>query len=561
MFDYSDATSIFSVFTFENVAMLIVFAAVNTLAMVYLARKFMQIIQQSGYVNSDYGKWVRRRDNIYVTRLDMIVLLSVLAYLIYSIALSFLDKTVVALTGFVFYIGFCFYYILSDFRRKSKSPLVLTTRIIRIFITYSIAYFVLSLAILFGAVAFGYLIKGNDIFMRVRFCVICLSPLLVPVFVRLANAINAPMERANNKKYVEKCKKTLAEHPDLIKIGITGSYGKTSVKEILKTLLSEKYSVLSTPLSYNTPLGICKTVKKLNDSYDVLIAEMGARHEGDIKELCDIVKPDYGIINGIVEHHMDTFVSLTQIKNTKFELYGGVRDGGAVIVTVDNENVVSMLDSCKGKELVLAGLNLSHKPHVYATDVKVSENGSAFTLHLGDKCVECTTALLGEHNVSNVLLAAALCDKLGMTADEISAGIARITPVKHRLEVLKNQNGVTVIDDSYNSNVDGTRAAIAVLGKFDGRKIIITPGMVELGRIEDQENFELGKRLASAVDIAILVGSHGAYRIRDGLLNSDFALNRIYMAKDLADATAHYAKISQSGDVVLFENDLPDKFS
>ena len=560
MFDYTDAGTVLSVFTAENVIALVIMAVVNMFFMNYLGRKFMQIIQQSGYVYADYIKWVRRRDNIYVTRIDMVVMLSVLAYLIYSIALSFLPAAVISATAFVFYVLFMALYIRSDFRRKSKCPLVFTTRLMRIYITYSLLFFVFSMLLLVGCTMLGYLIKGNDILLRVRYCLLCLSPLLVEVFVPLANAINAPMERANNRKYVEKCKKKLAEHPDLIKIGITGSYGKTSVKEILKTVLSEKYNVLATPLSYNTPLGICKTVKKLNDSHDVFIAEMGARHEGDIKELCDIVKPDNGIINGVIEHHMETFLSLSQIKKTKSELIRGVKDGGTVVLTTDNEHTLSMLDDCKNVNAVLAGVNTAPNPYVYATDIKVGGYGSTFTLHIGDKTVACSTVLLGEHNVSNILLAAALCDKLGLSPEEIAAGVARVRPVAHRLEVVRNANGVTVIDDSYNSNVNGTKAAIEVFGGFEGRKIIITPGMVELGRVEDHENFELGKRLAGKVDVAILVGVH-AYPIRDGLLSMDQPIGSIHMAKDLDDAVDYYKTISASGDVVLFENDLPDKFS
>ena len=561
MFDYSDTRTVFSVFTGENVTILIFIAAVNVLFMNYLARKFMQIIQQSGYVYADYIKWVRRRDNVYVTRLDMIVMLSVLAYLIYSIALSFVDAAITEPTAFVFYVLFMLLYLRSDFKRKSKSRLRFTARMLRVYLTYSILFSLLSLALLFGVSMLGFLFRENEILLRVKLCVLCLSPLFVQLFVPLANLINGPMERANNLKYVEKCKQKLSSYPDLIRIGVTGSYGKTSVKEILKTILSEKFNVFATPQSYNTPMGICKAVKKLGENVDVFIAEMGARHEGDIKELCDIVRPDHAIINGVIEHHMDTFSNIAQIKRTKAELVRGVKKGGTVVLTVDNEVTLSMKADADGVNVVTAGITIENSPDVYATDIVTSASGSSFMLHVGDGTVSCRTALVGSHNVSNVTLAAALCYRLGLTAEEIAAGIARVQPIKHRLEVMVNDRGVTVIDDSYNSNVSGTKAAIEVIEKFDGRKIIITPGMVELGRIEDAENYELGKRLAGAVDKALLVGNHGAYRIRDGLLSQGFSIDDIYMAKDLSDAIAYYDKISFKGDVVLFENDLPDKFS
>lgn len=561
MFDLQQATSAADIFSVEYFLILCVLSLANVCFLLIVSRKFMQIMQQSGYVFAGYRKWTARRGNIYITRLYMVVMLAVLAYLAYSIAFSFANASIIMQTAFIPYYIFLILYIRGDLKRNNKCPLVFTPRMIRLYITYAILTFCLSLGIFVGAAFLGLLISANDILYRVRFCLVCITPICVPVLVAVANMLNKPVENLNNAKYIDKCKKTLAEHKDLIKIGITGSYGKTTVKEILKTILSEKYSVLATPASYNTPMGICKTVKNLNSSYDIFIAEMGARHEGDIRELCNIVKPNFGIINGIVEHHMETFISLNQIKKTKFELVHGIEKGGKVIITCDNENTYSMKDSCDGVDILVAGLDTSKNPTVYATNVEVGTFGSKFTLHIGEKSVECITALLGAHNISNILLCACLCSELNMSIDQISAGIARIKPISHRLEVSINDSGVVILDDSYNSNVNGTKAALEVFSKFDGRKIVITPGMVELGKYEDRENYELGKRLASVIDYAILVGNYGSYRIRDGLLDAGFSLDNIYMAKDLDAASAHLKKMVKPKDVVLFENDLPDKFS
>ncbi len=562
MFVYDTASGLSGTFTTENFILLVVFALVNTTLLCYIARKFMQITQQSGYVNSEYRKWVRRRENVYIVRLGMVVMLSVLSYLIFSIAFSFGNADWVAPCGFAFYLVFVVVYILSDMSRKSKTPLVMTSRVIRLYATFALLTLIFNFALLCGLAALGALVYTNDILFRVRFCPMTVTPLTVPVFVSVANALNSPAERAISRKYVQKCKETLAARDDLIKIGVTGSYGKTSVKEILRTILSEKYNVLVTPFSYNTPLGICRAVKKLDDTYDVFIAEMGARHEGDIRELCDIVNPTFGVINGIVEQHLETFQSLEKIKKTKFELVDRLREnGGSVVITCDNENTLSMLGELGGVSVTLAGLDTSYSPEVYAENVKLTRDGTEFTLCFKDGKYECYCPLYGRHNVSNVVLAAAMAEKLGLTHGEIVAGIARLKPIKHRLEVSFPDNGVTVIDDSYNSNVDGTKAAVEVMNSFAGRKIIVTPGMVELGRIENRENYEFGRRLASVVDKAVLVGSHGAYSIRDGLLSEGFPLENIFMAKDLNDAMAHYRKTYEKGDVVLFENDLPDKFS
>ncbi len=561
MFNFSSLTALAEVFQTEYLLASAVIAIMNLILILPVTRKFMQIVQQSGYVCKEYFRWLYRRENIYFTRLVMIVMLSVLAYFIVSISLSFIWPQLIVWIAFLLYALFIYLYVKGDFKRKEKSPLVFTARIIRQYLTFALLFFAITFTLVLLSNVFAFFVKDKELLIILRLIIVCVTPLLVPVLVPLATLINKPMENANNQKYVKKCKQKLAENKNLIKIGITGSYGKTSVKEILKVMLCEKYSVLSTPASYNTPMGICKTVKHLNDSYDIFIAEMGARHEGDIKELCDIVPLDYGIISGIVEHHMETFLSLNQIKKTKFELVGGIKKAGAVIITSDNENTLSMKGSCGDVEVVTAGIDLTKNPDVYATDISVSPSGTSFNLCINGEVVPVHTVLLGSHSVSNVCLAAALCLKLGLTVEEICAGISRIRPVKHRLETFVNDRGITIIDDSYNSNVYGTKSALEVFQVFSGRKIILTPGMVELGRIEDFENTELGKRLAKVVDYAILIGSFGAYKIRDGMLSCGFELDNIFMAKDLDEASAHLAKISKPGDVVLFENDLPDKFS
>lgn len=553
--------TISDIFSSEYLLLIVSIAMINLIFALPLSRKYMQILQQSGYVKSEFLRWLARKDNVYLVRLAMVAMLSMLSYFIFSIAFAFVENEIIMYIGFVFYALFLAIYIRSDFKRKEKSPLVITKRVARLYITFSIIHFLITFGLLLLANVIGFLSKNNGVFLRVRFIIVCITPLLVPVSVILAALFNAPMEKLNNKKYVEKCRKTLSEYKDLIKIGITGSYGKTSVKEILKTMLSEKYKVLSTPASYNTPMGICKTVNKLNPTYDVFIAEMGARHEGDIKELCDIVHPSYAIVNGIIEHHMETFASLAKIIKTKAELIDEVSENGVAVLSSDNDNTSSLADKYKGKNIILAGVNTDKNPPVYASDIRSTGAGTEFILHVFGKTCDASTTLLGRHNVSNITLAAAICYKLGLTIEEIAAGIARIRPIKHRLEVSYNDLGMTVIDDSYNSNVSGTRAAIEVLSGFKGRKIIVTPGIVEMGRAQDYANFELGERLAGAVDIAILVGGINSYKIRDGMLKAGFPLDNIYIAKDLEDAKTYLKKHSLAGDVVLFENDLPDKFS
>ncbi|MBQ3572687.1 MAG: UDP-N-acetylmuramoyl-tripeptide--D-alanyl-D-alanine ligase, partial [Clostridia bacterium] len=411
--------------------------------------------------------------------------------------------------------------------------------------------------ILLNVMAFN--LKANSLLVRIRFSPICLMPMLVPVFVLLAYYITKPFEIVRQEKYIEKCTKKLKEHKGLIKIGITGSYGKTSVKRILCTILEEKYNVLATPSSYNTPMGICKSVKRLKPEHQVFIAEMGARHVGDIRKLAKIVEPDYAIINGIVGQHLESFGSLSAIKQTKYELVESM-PSGCVAYTVDSENTISLFDDCKLKT-IKAGITLDENPSVFAKEIAMNENGSTFILSVHGKEIKCHSALLGKHNISNICLAVAIAYEMGLSIFEISAGISRLTAVEHRLNVKKNANGITVIDDSYNCNTKGFDAALEVLSFFEGRKIVITPGMVELGSTEDMENFLLGKKLANACDVAVLVGRSSAYIIRNGLLECGFDPENIIQASTLDGAMKKLQQVLKAGDVILFENDLPDKFA
>lgn len=561
MMNYQGVTEFSQIFGSGFLIFAFVAALINTAIALILARKFMQIMQSSGYEKPPYDKWTYRKDNVYYIRLCMMVMLSFMAYLLFCVVFSYTQKQWNSYAGFTFYAFFAWMYIHFDFKRKNKSRLVLTARAVRLSVTFCIIYYLYTLLVLFLIQTIGYLVKDNYYFVDVRFGILCVTPLMIPVLVGGANFINKPFENANNKKYIERTKKTLKDADGLIKIGLTGSYGKTSVKEILKTILSVKYNVLATPASYNTPMGISKTVKRYDGTQDVFIAEMGARRVGDIKKLTDIVCPDYGIITGISNQHLETFGTLNAVSKTKYELSEGVKDGGTVVFAADNAVTMELAKVAKNEgriNVFTAGIN--ENADLYCENVVTGASGSDFTICFKEGKIDVKTSLIGRHNVSNIMVAVALSYKLGLSVSEIAEGISLLTPIRHRLEVTKNDKGVTIIDDSYNSNVDGTIAALEVFSGFEGRKIIITPGLVELGRMQDLENFRLGRRIAKVVDYAILIGGPNAYKIRDGLLEEDFLYERIKICPTLDDGVKFLSEISEEGDVVLFENDLPDKF-
>ena len=390
---------------------------------------------------------------------------------------------------------------------------------------------------------------------------LCLFPLLLPLWVALAGLCAWPIEKLISEMYFRDAQRMLRARPDLIKIGITGSYGKTSVKFILGTLLGEKYQTLVTPSSFNTPMGVTKVIRtKLQPTHQVFVAEMGARHVGDIKEMCRLVHPTYGVLTSVGPQHLDTFHTLDRVKSTKYELMDAVPTEGCCFFPDDGAICRELYDQT-AKEKRLCSLRPAPDADVWAEDISVSPAGSRFLLCTAAEKTPCETRLLGEHNIQNILLAATVCLRLGLTARQISRGIAKLTPVEHRLQLLPPRGGMTIIDDAFNSNPRGAEAALRVLAGFEGRRIIITPGMVELGAEEARFNREFGRKLAGAADVAILVGPRHTAPIAEGLREAGFPEEHIHTVASLAEASALLRQMSRPGDVALFENDLPDNYA
>ena len=556
MFLPLDIDKVDSLFSINLIVGFLIIGLFNAILILSVSYKFLQVIQQCGYNGKEYLKWLLRKDNMTFNGLTMLSLLSALGFMLINMALSFINNYWVAYTGFSCYILFLIFYFINAFKKKDKVPLVATKRMIRLLISFIIVTVLFSFLLIIGVNLLAILFKEH-LLANFRYAILCFCPMAVPYLVLGAYYINEPLERAIIAKYVNKCKEKLKESKNLIKIGITGSYGKTTVKEILKEILSEKYNVIATPLSYNTPLGISKTVKRLDGNEEVFIAEMGARRVGDIKKLTEIVNPDIAIITGVVCQHLETFNKIENIKKTKYEIIENMQNGKAVF-SCDNEHTLEMYKTCK-IPCVLAGINLKKKPRVFATDIVTSDMGTSFNLHIGENMVECTTALLGKHNVSNICLAVAVADMLGLTLAEISSGISRISPIKHRLELITS-NGLTILDDSYNANPEGIKCALEVLKEFKGNKYVVTPGIVELGFMENERNLEFGKLLSKVASSVILVGRARTLKIREGLLLEGYPTDKIYMVKDLEEAKLKISELAVNGDVVLFENDLPDKY-
>lgn len=439
--------------------------------------------------------------------------------------------------------------ILVNKPRQAKKPLVYTMRVRRMLVTTAVLYVV---GILLSLAAGAY---------RERVCggILLVLFLVQPFLILLVNWINRPLEQAIDRHYVADAARILREMPNLTVIGVTGSYGKTSVKYFLNTLLSSRFNVLQTPGNYNTTLGVVRTIREqMKPFHEIFICEMGAREVGDIKEICDLVHPDHGIITSIGPQHLQSFHTIENIIGTKFELADAVPAEGRVFLNYDNGYIRGHKIDKNVVSYGTTGSDIAYR----AYDIAVSPNGSTFKMQdeQGGE-YEFHTRLVGNHNVQNIAGAIAVAHTLGIPMEKLRYPVKQLESVPHRLQ-LSRQGGRIMLDDSYNSNKNGFMAALDTLGMFKELRILMTPGMVELGEKQYSENKEVGVYAADRCDYAVLVGREQTKPIQDGLLEAGFARSRMIVVDSLQEAFQMVNAIpDEKQKVVLIENDLPDNYA
>ena len=531
--------------------MFTVLTVVSTVLMIFVGYKLLQMLQLTGYKINGYVKWFKETKCSYISRLFMLSFLSMAAMLITNVLLAdFFVEKVLSYISILFYILFCSIFIMNLFTAKQKTPLKYTKRMTRLVIVF---------AVLIGGFTWALQYVGYRFVPYLSFGLIGVTPLFLPGFVFVSYAITYPIEKLISNTYIKKAKNKLLVRKDLKVVGITGSYGKTSVKNILETILSEKFKVCATPSSYNTPLGLSKTIlSNLTEKDEVFIAEMGAKQQFDIKELCEMVNPEIGVVTGVGNQHLLTFGSIENIVKTKSEIGEYISAvGGKLFVNVDNEQTKELAKNFKNAVLT----SLNSDGDLTVCDVKISEKGSEFTLKFGKETEKCKTILLGKHNISNILLASRVAIFMGLTLKQVASGIAKLRTIPHRLEIVKSTSTYTIIDDAYNSSVEGSKASLEVLSNFSGKKFVITPGLVELGSAQYSSNVEFGKNMAEVCDYVIIDCVINYEAIKTGLIEAGFNQENILHVGNLSQAVEMLNKLASSNDIVLFENDLPDNYS
>lgn len=387
-----------------------------------------------------------------------------------------------------------------------------------------------------------------------------LSIILPYVLIYPVALILKPFEALVRRKYISEAKKILSEHPDLIKIGITGSYGKTTTKNIITQILNCKYYTLMTPASFNTPMGITRTIREyLKRVHEVFVCEMGADHVGDITYLMKMIKPKYGIVSSIGPQHLNTFGKLDNIINEKMQEIEMLPEDGVGIINVDNEYIAKypIKNICK---IVSVGYNNQNADYV-AKKVKYTMDGSSFTCKINGKDYKFKTKLLGEHNITNILLGIALASEMQIEPSEIVKAVEDLKQVEHRLET-KTINGYNFIDDAFNSNPSGSKFALKTLSLMPGKRVVVTPGLIDLGEFENKANYEFGKNMIDNADFVILVGKNQTRFIYKGLKDSGYNIDNVLVVDKIYEAFNYvYANFKPTDTTILLENDLPDAFN
>lgn len=508
------------------------YAIVATLFFLMIAKYDIHMFQLSSYRNNRYFRWLIPGNIVSLKR--------VLAFIIFatSFILSYWSVGIAALITIAGYFH-CF-------REKFKTPLVYTMRVKRLFLTDILLFVVIATTALLFIDKWAMPLIGITI-------------LLSNIIMLLANIVNKPIEQAINRHYYNDAKRIIESHKNLIIIGVTGSFGKTSTKNYLAGILAEKYNVLVTPGNFNTLLGVIRTIREqLRPYHQVFIVEMGAKQKNDIKEICDLVHPTIGIVTAVGEMHLETFKSIENIQDTKFELINSLPSNGLGIINNDSKyinNYKGITSKCK-----IIRYAVDNEAEYKATNVQYGANGVSFLLNNNEQF---NSRLLGAGNLLNILASIAVADYLEVPSNKQKNAISRLQPVEHRLS-MKVANGITVLDDAYNSNPQGAKMALEVLKNFtvnkENKRIVITPGFVEMGVRQAEANRELGKTIASSCDYAIVVNATNREAIKQGIVDGGLSEEKYFLADSLNQAHAHLAHILRAGDVVLYENDLPDNF-
>ena len=514
---------------------MIIFGVVWLIYYWAVMRYSMQMFQQNSYRVERYNRWLSTTGE-WLSRPNLVALLS-------SVAFALTAHWAVTLLFGVWMLVIA----IAEFSINYKIRLAYTMRVKRLIATRM----ALTAALILPVIIFA-----------PRYTLAAAMLLTLDYWTILANALNLPMERYITRWYYNDAKRILRSMPHLKIIGITGSFGKTSTKHFLYRVLSERYNVLMTPGNFNTTLGVVRTVREhLKPHHEVFIVEMGAKQRGDIKEICDLVQPEMGIITSVGEMHLETFGSVESVARTKFELIDALPAGGFGVVNIDSEAAARHLTMLM-RNVATYAIDSADADY-RAVNICYAATDTTFDLATKGGVVEgLSTHILGRGNILNITAALAVADHLGISPEAQRRAVRQIEQVEHRLS-MRRSGGITILDDAYNSNPTGARMALEVLVGFatSGSRYVVTPGFVEMGAKQYANNRTFGEDIAAAQpDGVYVVNEVNRAAITEGLAAGGYPAERVTTVASFAEAMASLQPQLRAGDVVLYENDLPDSF-
>jgi UDP-N-acetylmuramoyl-tripeptide--D-alanyl-D-alanine ligase len=445
---------------------------------------------------------------------------------------------------------FSWYHSVKDFSRVEHRKRFMPTKkgLALLLITWTFVFLMC-----FAAITLSYLRPAVPFFFF-SFLIIASIPfvlaytILVPLLF-IQYVIQPPLEYF----IIAKARKILQKHTGL-KIAIAGSFGKTTMREILKTVLTEGKKTAASPENWNTPLGISQFVQTLSGNEEILIFEFGEYYPGDVKKLCGLVQPDIGVITGVNETHLEKFKTLDRTTATIFELADYLKEKPTY---VNGESNLAQKHARAGHILY----NREGVGKRKVTDAKTDLAGTTFILANGDTRIELHSKLLGLHQIGPLATAADIALGLGLSPGQVKSGIAKTTPFDHRLEPKSDASGVITLDDSYNGNPDGVKAVIAFLASLSGhRRWYVTPGLVEMGQKTEVVHTKIGRQLAEAhIENVVLIRNSVTPYIEKGLTEANYT-GKIIWFDDALAAFAALPHLTVPEDVVLLQNDWPDQY-
>lgn len=448
---------------------------------------------------------------------------------------------------------FAWYTRTSDFRTVMKRrQLELTTKIkllrLWLWVMWLVWIILTAVVLTIGYTTHSYMLGLIALLLIALLPYVLAFGVVVPLFVG-GLLIQKPRERAIIAAAREEFARSKA-----VRIAIAGSFGKTTMKEILKTVLAEGKNVTATPGNMNTAIGISRFARKLTGKEDVLIVELGEERVGDVKELSELSRPTMGIITGINEAHLISFKTLDRTVATVYELVDYLGDDAVVYKNGESQLVADRAEtddpylfSKKG----VAGWKVS--------SVKSSIEGTSFIAMHGKTVVRAHTGLLGEHTVGMSVAAIAIAHDLGLSVKQIEAGLSKVVPFEHRMQP-RQLHGAWIIDDTYNGNSQGVEAGLQLLASLKAkRRIYVTPGLVEQGSQTQDVHEVIGQQAARSADVVVLMKNSVTDYITKGLEDADFA-GTLMIVDDPLEFYTNLEHFVAAGDVVLMQNDWTDNY-